>query len=124
MVTAVVVARVVLAVVFATAGIAKALDRPTTVRALRDFGVPAALSSVAAVLLVVAELATAGLTTIALRMPAHPVALAVIRAAGRPLAAPSANRSGHVSPTTAAHVAAGPDAGRRPAAPGRRGRRG
>ncbi|MEZ5775882.1 MAG: L-threonylcarbamoyladenylate synthase [Hyphomicrobiaceae bacterium] len=54
----------------------------------------------------VAELATAGLTTIALRMPAHPVALAVIRAAGRPLAAPSANRSGHVSPTTAAHVAA------------------
>lgn len=59
MVTAVVVARVVLAVVFATAGIAKALDRPTTVRTLRDFGVPAALSSVAAVLLVVAELATA-----------------------------------------------------------------
>jgi L-threonylcarbamoyladenylate synthase len=42
---------------------------------------------------------------IALRVPAHPVALAVISAAGRPLAAPSANRSGRVSPVTAAHVA-------------------
>jgi L-threonylcarbamoyladenylate synthase len=47
----------------------------------------------------------AGLQSIALRVPAHPVALAVISAAGRPLAAPSANRSGRVSPVTAAHVA-------------------
>jgi L-threonylcarbamoyladenylate synthase len=54
----------------------------------------------------VAELATAGLDTIALRVPDHPVARALIKAAGRPLVAPSANRSGHVSPTTAAHVAA------------------
>src|SRR5262249_36733858 len=54
----------------------------------------------------VAELATAGLDTIAVRVPAHPVAHALIGAAGRPLVAPSANRSGHVSPTTAAHVAA------------------
>jgi L-threonylcarbamoyladenylate synthase len=54
----------------------------------------------------VADLATAGLDTIALRVPAHPVAQALQRAAGRPIAAPSANRSGHVSPTTAAHVAA------------------
>jgi L-threonylcarbamoyladenylate synthase len=54
----------------------------------------------------VAELATAGLSTIALRVPAHPIAQALIRAADRPLAAPSANRSGHVSPTTAAHVEA------------------
>jgi len=54
----------------------------------------------------VAELATAGLDTIAVRVPAHPVAHALIEAAGRPLVAPSANRSGHVSPTTAAHVAA------------------
>ena len=46
----------------------------------------------------------AGLQSIAMRVPAHPVALAVIAAAGRPLAAPSANRSGHVSPVTAAHV--------------------
>ena len=45
-----------------------------------------------------------GLDTVAVRMPAHPVALALIRVAGRPLAAPSANRSGRPSPTTAAHV--------------------
>jgi L-threonylcarbamoyladenylate synthase len=51
-------------------------------------------------------LATAGLATVALRVPAHPVAQGLLRAAGRPLAAPSANLSGHVSPTTAAHVAA------------------
>jgi L-threonylcarbamoyladenylate synthase len=43
---------------------------------------------------------------VALRLPAHPVARAVLAAAGRPLAAPSANVSGHVSPTTAVHVAA------------------
>ncbi len=54
----------------------------------------------------VCELATAGLETIALRVPSHPVALALLRAVDRPIAAPSANRSGHVSPTTAAHVAA------------------
>jgi L-threonylcarbamoyladenylate synthase len=53
----------------------------------------------------VAELATAGLDTIAVRVPAHPVAQALLNAAGVPIAAPSANRSGHVSPTTAAHVA-------------------
>jgi L-threonylcarbamoyladenylate synthase len=52
----------------------------------------------------VPDLATAGLTTVAVRMPAHPVALALIRAAQRPLAAPSANRSGLPSPTTAQHV--------------------
>jgi L-threonylcarbamoyladenylate synthase len=49
--------------------------------------------------------ARAGLQSIGLRVPAHPVALAVISAAERPLAAPSANRSGRVSPVTAAHVA-------------------
>jgi L-threonylcarbamoyladenylate synthase len=47
----------------------------------------------------------AGQQNIALRVPAHPVAAAVIAAAGRPLAAPSANRSGRLSPVTAAHVA-------------------
>jgi L-threonylcarbamoyladenylate synthase len=50
-------------------------------------------------------LAGAGLETVALRAPAHAVAQALLRAAGRPIAAPSANRSGRVSPTTAAHVA-------------------
>ena len=54
----------------------------------------------------VSLLARAGLETLALRCPDHPVALALIAAAGAPLAAPSANRSGRVSPTTAAHVAA------------------
>ncbi|WP_428032668.1 L-threonylcarbamoyladenylate synthase [Ancylobacter sp.] len=52
------------------------------------------------------DLARAGLGSVALRVPAHPVAQAVLRAAGRPIAAPSANRSGHVSPTSAAHVLA------------------
>ncbi len=54
----------------------------------------------------VCDLARAGLPSVALRVPSHPVALALIRAAGRPVAAPSANRSGHVSPVTAAHVVA------------------
>ncbi len=50
-------------------------------------------------------LASAGLDTVAVRIPDHPVALALLRAAGLPVAAPSANRSGELSPTTAAHVA-------------------
>jgi L-threonylcarbamoyladenylate synthase len=54
----------------------------------------------------VAELATAGLDTIAVRVPSHPVARDILAAVGRPLVAPSANRSGHVSPTTAQHVLA------------------
>ncbi|MBV8165821.1 MAG: threonylcarbamoyl-AMP synthase, partial [Alphaproteobacteria bacterium] len=52
----------------------------------------------------VAQLATAGLDTVALRVPDHPVALALIAAAKRPLAGPSANKSGGVSPTSAEHV--------------------
>ncbi len=51
-------------------------------------------------------LAGAGLPTLAVRVPAHPVARALLAACGFPLAAPSANRSGGVSPTTAAHVLA------------------
>jgi L-threonylcarbamoyladenylate synthase len=50
-------------------------------------------------------LVSAGLDTIALRVPAHPVAQALIAQAGVPISAPSANRSGEVSPTTASHVA-------------------
>jgi L-threonylcarbamoyladenylate synthase len=53
---------------------------------------------------VVADLATAGLDTVALRVPAHPVAREILRAFGGPVVAPSANLSGHVSPTDAAHV--------------------
>lgn len=52
----------------------------------------------------VADLATAGLDTVAVRVPAHPVARDILRAFGGPVVAPSANLSGHVSPTTAAHV--------------------
>jgi L-threonylcarbamoyladenylate synthase len=59
----------------------------------------------------VSDLARAGLDTIALRVPAHPVARALIEAVGRPLAAPSANLSGRISPTRAADVAA--DLGRK-----------
>ena len=54
----------------------------------------------------VAAAVTAGLPTVALRMPDHPVMQAVIAEAGVPLAAPSANRSGAVSPTSAEHVVA------------------
>jgi L-threonylcarbamoyladenylate synthase len=52
----------------------------------------------------VADLATAGLDTVAIRIPAHPVAREILRLFGGPVVAPSANLSGHVSPTTAAHV--------------------
>jgi L-threonylcarbamoyladenylate synthase len=52
----------------------------------------------------VAELATAGLDSIAVRVPNHEIAQNILKAFGRPIVAPSANRSGHVSPTRAAHV--------------------
>jgi L-threonylcarbamoyladenylate synthase len=54
----------------------------------------------------VSRLASAGLDTLALRVPAHPVAQALLAQAGLPVAAPSANRSGAVSPTRADHVRA------------------
>jgi L-threonylcarbamoyladenylate synthase len=65
---------------------------------------PGPLTLVLDKLSVVPDIVTAGLPTVALRMPAHPIALALIRAAGVPLAAPSANRFTEVSPTTAEHV--------------------
>lgn len=54
----------------------------------------------------VADLALAGLDSVAVRVPAHPVAQALLKAFRGPVVAPSANRSGHVSPTSAAHVLA------------------
>jgi L-threonylcarbamoyladenylate synthase len=54
----------------------------------------------------IASIVTAGLPTIALRVPAHPAMQALLKAAGRPLAAPSANASGLISPTRASHVLA------------------
>lgn len=53
---------------------------------------------------IVPDIVTSGLDTVALRMPANAVALSLIRYAGRPIAAPSANRFGRLSPTTAAHA--------------------
>jgi L-threonylcarbamoyladenylate synthase len=55
----------------------------------------------------VSLLASAGLPSLALRVPAHPIALELIRAVGRPVVAPSANPSGRISPTTAEHVRSG-----------------
>lgn len=55
----------------------------------------------------VADLVTAGLPTLAVRVPEHPLALALLRAVGGPVAAPSANPSGRISPTTADHVLEG-----------------
>jgi L-threonylcarbamoyladenylate synthase len=54
----------------------------------------------------VASIVTAGLPTIAVRVPAHPVMQALLKACGKPLAAPSANASGLISPTRASHVLA------------------
>lgn len=53
----------------------------------------------------VPRIVTAGLATVGIRMPSHPVAEALIRALGRPIAAPSANPFGYISPTRARHVA-------------------
>jgi|SRR5579883_971565 len=52
----------------------------------------------------ISELVTAGLDTVAIRVPSHPIAQQLLHLADRPIAAPSANKSGHVSPTRAQHV--------------------
>jgi L-threonylcarbamoyladenylate synthase len=65
---------------------------------------PAERSSAASSSWTIPPIVTANLPTVGLRMPAHPIALALIRAAGVPLAAPSANRFTELSPTTADHV--------------------
>lgn len=76
-----------------------------TAEALMDAYWPGPLSLVLPVRAgVLSPRVTAGLDTVAVRMPDHPAALALLRAAGCPVAAPSANRSGRPSPTTAAHV--------------------
>jgi L-threonylcarbamoyladenylate synthase len=67
---------------------------------------PGPLTLVVPATVLVCELARAGLATVALRVPAHAVAQKLLSAFGRPVAAPSANRSGHVSPTRADHVTA------------------
>ena len=67
---------------------------------------PGPLTLVVPATALVCELARAGLATVALRVPAHAVAQRLLAAFGKPVAAPSANRSGHVSPTRAEHVIA------------------
>ena len=72
--------------------------------AVRFWPGPLTLVLPAAATATVCVTARARRSTIALRIPAHPAALSLVAAAGRPIAAPSANRSGRVSPVTAAHV--------------------
>ena len=77
---------------------------PPTAEALAAQFWPGPLTLVLPKKACVPDRVTAGLNTVGLRIPAHPLALALIRAAGLPLAAPSANRFTELSPTTAAHV--------------------
>jgi len=77
---------------------------PENARRLAEAFWPGPLTIILPAAACVPQEVTAGLTTVAVRFPAHPVARAVIKTAGRPLAAPSANRSGSPSPTTALRV--------------------
>lgn len=81
-----------------------ARDLPSQARALSESFWPGPLTLVLPRAEGLPADVTAGLDTVAVRMPAHPVALALIREAGTPVAAPSANLFGHTSPTTARHV--------------------
>lgn len=73
-------------------------------RVLIEHGWPGPLTVVVRARATVSRVATGGQDTVAVRVPGHPVAREIIRRLGRPVAAPSANRFGHVSPTTADHV--------------------
>lgn len=75
-----------------------------TAEALADACWPGPLTLVLPRARGVPDLCTAGLNSVAVRMPAHPLAQEILRRVGQPLAAPSANRFGRISPTTAAHV--------------------
>ncbi len=82
-------------------------SQPPLARKLMDAFWPGPLTIVLPKQSVIPDLVTAGLPTVAVRMPSHPVAQSLIREAGRPIAAPSANPFGYVSPTTAQHVSNG-----------------
>jgi L-threonylcarbamoyladenylate synthase len=77
---------------------------PDAARKLMETFWPGPLTLLLKRTLAVPDAVTAGRPLVGVRMPAHPVALELIRLAGVPVAAPSANRFGHVSPTTAKHV--------------------
>src|SRR5260221_761377 len=83
-----------------------ALEVPEIARTLIAAFWPGPLTLVLRKQAQVVSAVSAGLQTVAVRMPAHPVALALIKSAGVPIAAPSANLFGHASPTTAQHVVA------------------
>lgn len=82
-----------------------AVDVPSKARLLMQAFWPGPLTVVLPRRAVVPDLATSGLPTVALRQPAHPVTLALLETCGFPLAAPSANPFGALSPTRAEHVA-------------------
>lgn len=81
-----------------------AVEVPSAAYALANAFWPGPMTLILQRAPVVPAVVSAGMETVAIRFPSHPVARAIIRAAGVPLAAPSANRSGIPSPTTAAHV--------------------
>jgi L-threonylcarbamoyladenylate synthase len=83
------------------------LDWPVAAEELSARFWPGPLTLVLPKQLAIPDLVTAGLGTVAVRVPRHPVALALLQAAALPIAAPSANRSEGISPTTAEHVRAG-----------------
>ncbi len=84
-----------------------AADWPPMAQALAQRFWPGPLTLIVKKAAIVPDLVTAGLDSVGVRMPSHPVALELIRRAGVPVAAPSANRFGQISPTTAEHVRAG-----------------
>lgn len=86
-----------------------AVEPSPAARALMDAWWPGPMTLIFPKSNAVPDAVTAGLDTVAVRLPAHPAARALIDAAGVPIAAPSANRSGRPSPTTAAHVLADMD---------------
>ncbi len=81
-------------------------DWPTLAQTLAARFWPGPLTIIVQKAEILPSLVTAGLETVGIRMPSHPVALELIRRAGVPVAAPSANRFSEISPTTAAHVRA------------------
>lgn len=82
------------------------LDLPEAARSLAEAFWPGPLTLVLPKGPMIADLVTAGLSTVAVRVPQHPLTLELLRSLDFPLAAPSANPFGYISPTTASHVAA------------------
>ncbi|HMF77158.1 MAG TPA: L-threonylcarbamoyladenylate synthase, partial [Bryobacteraceae bacterium] len=83
-----------------------AADWPESAQRLAAQFWPGPLTLIVKKASIVPDLVTAGLDSVGVRMPAHPIALDLIRRAGVPIAAPSANRFTEISPTTAEHVRA------------------